>query len=181
MTDWVLCDWANLGIRDNMETSEESDYSWPFLKKETFKLHTSSFTYCDWCTKQICPAQFTKQTLKLERITIDSLFLLVKQKTLEQHQVMTTWLLVGYFDTAFIKMDVPERCHRLAVVNRAEQLAIVTDTKTHVSFSLLSWSIWTENALLFPEGAGHKGRQRENARICPKLYTYSALCLAGIC
>ncbi len=41
-----------------------------------------------------------------------------------------------------------KRCHQLTVGNTAEQLAIVTDTKIHVSFSLFSWSIWAENALL---------------------------------
>ena len=39
-------------------------------------------------------------------------------------------------------MDVPERCHRLAVGITAEQLAIVTDTEIHVSFSLFGVGVF---------------------------------------
>jgi len=124
-------------------------------------LKTSTHTYCKWCPKHICPVQFTKQTIKWACGTIDSPLPLVKQNTLEQYQVMTLWLPDGCGDRASIRVDVPERCHRLSVGITVEQLAIVTDTEIYVSFSLFGVGVfgqkWTP---LFPKGAGHKGRQR---------------------
>lgn len=59
---------------------------------------------------------------------------------------------------------------RLTVGNTADQLAIATDTEIHVILSLLSWSIWAGKCtLLFPKGGGHKGIQRQSARLCPKI------------
>lgn len=93
---------------------------------------------------------------------------------------MTTCLLDGYCDRAVVQMDVPERCHRLTVVNTAVQLAIVIETKSNVSLTLLSWRIWTENALLFPPtGAEHKGRRRKNAWLCSIIYTNPSFCFTG--
>lgn len=74
---------------------------------------------------------------------------------------MTTCFLDGYCDGAVVQMEVPERCHRLTVVNTAVQLAIVIETKSNVSLTLLSRRIWTENALLFPPHGSQTQRQTE--------------------
>lgn len=73
--------------------------------------------------------------------------------------IMAMWLPHGFRERVFIQMEVPERCHGLAVGNTAEQLTIVTDTKVHVSFSLFSLEYLGRKCTLeIPEGAGHEGR-----------------------